>query len=108
MAATSRSRLIRSRCSCLAFRVVLDPIVLGHLAHERADRRAEALLNLLGIGGRVLENVVKKRRCDYPLVESRLIEELRDGQGLVDVGIALATLAVVGPEGERVGLAQKA
>ena len=79
-------------------------IDLADAVDEQRDVVAEALLDLRQRARRVLDDVVQQRRFDRAGVEMQAGEDLGDGDGMRDVGIAVAPLlALVRLGAELVG-----
>ena len=72
--------------------VELEVVDLADAVDEQRDVVAEPLLDLRQRARRVLDDVVQQRSLDRAGVEMQAGEDLGDGDGMRDVGIAVAPL----------------
>src|SRR6185312_14914792 len=83
----------------------MQVIDLADAVDEPRDVVAEQRLDLAERARRVFDDIVQQRGLDGAGVEMQAGENLRDGYGMCDVGIAVAAfLALVRLRGELVGL----
>jgi hypothetical protein len=91
----------------LSLPVGADRLVFSHTSDELCDLLAEPTLNLDDVRVGVLDHVVQERRGDDLLGESSLVKQGGDRDRMLDLGIAVASGAMMGPEGGGVGASQK-